>query len=223
MDERTRIAGRVLHRGAPQPGCRVVAGDERARAVVADAETGADGRWELALPAGSADVVIVARCTGDALGVVAARVPPAVAPLDLEITAVAPTHEVTVRLEGKSMPDWVRPQVRLTPLQVGSLDGSVLRWIHAPVRQRSTSTLARIVPEGRELRRQLQAGTWWITAEFFEEPGVRALDQPPPQSWVASSASTADGRSLEPLKSGFQLPVDGPLTVTLELSQAPSP
>jgi hypothetical protein len=209
----TRAAGRVLHRGDPMPGCRVIAGDEQTGTVVADTETGPEGAWQLTLPSG--DVVIVASCDGEALGVVAASPGD---DLDLELTSVAPTHELTVRLAGESMPDWVRPQVRLTPVQVGALDGRVLRWIHAPVRQLSRSALARIVPEDRELRRYVQAGTWWITAEFFEERGVRALDSPDPQSWSATSARTGDGE-LPPLKGGFELSVTGPLTVTLELSR----
>src|SRR4051794_10758279 len=208
-----RAAGRVLHRGSPLPGCRVIAGDEQTGTVVADTETGPDGAWELMLP--SDDVLIVAFGTDEALGVVAAKPGDE---LELELTSVAPTHELTVRLEGESMPDWVRPQVRLTPVRVGALDGRVLRWIHAPVRQLSRSALARIVPEDGELRRYVQAGTWWITAEFFEERGVRALDSPEPQSWSAIGARTADGE-LPPLKGGFEVDVTGPLTVTLELAR----
>ena len=206
--------GRVLHRGAPQAGCRVVAGDEATGTVVAHAETDAAGAFELGL-ADTDGVLVVAICANDVLGVAAA--PARDAPLELELTDVAPTHPVTVRLAGDDLPDWLRPQVRLMPLAVGSLDGRVLRWITAPVDGLSSRALARI--EGRELTRELQAGRWWVAADAFEERSVRAADQPDPRSWSATRAFTADGTALSPARSGFELPVDGPLEVTLELAE----
>jgi hypothetical protein len=205
--------GRVLHRGAPQAGCRVVAGDEATGTVVAHAETDAAGAFHLDhYPDG---VLVVAICATGVLGVVAA--PAAEAPLELELTSVAPTYPVTVRVTGEDLPDWVRPQVRLMPLAVGSLDGRVLRWITAPVDGLSHRALARI--EGRELTRELQAGRWWIAADAFEERSVRAANQPDPRSWSATRAFTAGGAALSPVRSGFELPVDGPLEVTLELTR----
>jgi len=201
--------GRVLHRGTPQAGCRVVAGDEETGKVVAHAVTDAAGAFHL----DAGGDLVVAICATDALGVVAASGPQ----LELELTSVAPTHPVTVRLTGEDVPDWVRPQVRLMPLAVGSLDGRVLRWITAPVDGLSERALARI--EGREFTRELQAGRWWIAAAAFEERSVRAADQPEPRSWTATRASTADGTALSPARNGFELPVDGPLEVTLELTE----
>jgi hypothetical protein len=214
-----RIAGRVLHRGSPQAGCRVIAGDEASGAVVADARTDDRGAFELALPDGAAGVLVVAACDGEALGVVSAPAPDGDAPLELELVSVAPTHAVTVRLAGEALPDWARPQIRLMPLAVGSLDGRVLRWITAPVQGLSHRSLASIVPEGRELRRHLQAGRWWIAAGYFEERAVRAADQPEPRTWTATRAWTADGTPLAPVRNGFELPVDGPAEVTLELTE----
>jgi hypothetical protein len=194
--------GRVLHRGAPQAGCRVVGGDEETGKVAAHTETDSSGAFRL-----DTDLA-VAICASDVLGVAAGRGPG----LELEL---APTHPVTVRVTG-DLPDWVRPQVRLMPLAIGALDSSVLRWITAPVDGLSHRALARI--QDRAFTRELQAGRWWIAADAFEERSVRAADQPEPRSWTATKAHTADGTALSPARSGFELNVDGPLEVTLELT-----
>lgn len=206
------VDGRVLHRGAPQPGCRVIAGDEETGRVVAHAETGAAGTFELAVE-DTEDVVVVALCAAQAIGVVAA---PAGGALELELTSVAATHPLTVHVTGEDVPEWVRPQIRLMPLAVGSLNGRVLRWITAPVDGLSRRALARLVPEER---RELQAGRWWIAADAFEERGVRAADQPDPRSWTTARAWTGDGTPLARVRSGFELAVDGPVEVTLELAE----
>jgi hypothetical protein len=200
-----RIAGRVLHRGAPQAGCQVLAVDEAAGAVVADAETGPDGTWEL--PAG--DLLVFARCRGEALGVVAR---PAADGLDLEI---APTYPLTVLIEADGMPDWARPQVLLTPVRIADVD---LRWVHAPVREMTSAALARIVPAGRQLERFVQPGTWWLTAGFESVPDARAEGMADAIRWTAIAARTADGRELAPLKHGFEVEVDGPVDVTVTLA-----
>jgi hypothetical protein len=202
--------GWVLHRGRPVAGCRVVADDEASGTVIAHGETGGDGAFHL----DADDGLVVAICATDVLGVAAA--PAAGAPLELELTDVAPTHALTVSVTGGDLPDWVQPQVRLMPLGVGDLDGRVLRWITAPVDGLSHRALARI--EGRTFTRDAQAGRWWIAATAFEERAVRAADQPDPRSWTATQAHTADGTALTPARDGFVLQLDGPLAVTLELA-----
>jgi hypothetical protein len=199
------VDGRVLHRGAPQAGARVIGGDEETGKVVAHTETGADGTFHL-----DADgVLVVAVCATDVLAVAAAHG----SQLELEL---APTHPVTFHLAGEDIPDWVQPQVRLMPLATGSLDSRVLRWITAPVDGLSHRALARI--QEREFTRELQAGRWWIAADAFEERSVRAADQPDPRSWTATSAHVGTGTALSPVRGGFELPVDGPLDITLELT-----
>jgi hypothetical protein len=211
-----RIAGRVLHRGTPQADCQVLAVDEAASGVLADAETGPDGAWELDVPA-AGDVLVFARCRGQALGVVARSAGADSDAIDLEIEAVAPTHELTVRLEGEAMPEWVRPQVLLMPVQVGKLDQRLLRWVNAPVRGMSSGALARITPEHRELERFVQTGTWWLAARFELVPDARAEGMEDAVRWHGIRARTADGRELSPLKRGFALEIHGPAEVTITL------
>jgi hypothetical protein len=214
------ITGRVLHRGAPQAGCQVLAVDEAAGAVVADDETGADGRWRL----DAEGVLVVGRCRGDALGVVLARPGAGADDLDLEITAVAPTYPLSLRLEGRDMEDWVTPRVLLTPLGIADLDEGLLRWVHAPVRGMSSGALARFTPPDRRLERFVQAGRWWVGAEFERVPDVRAEGMPDAIRWTAVRARTSGGEELAPLKDGFALDVDGPIdvTITMEREAAPS-
>jgi hypothetical protein len=104
--------GRVLHRGVPQPDCQVLLVDEPARAVSAVTDTDADGRWAL----DGDGTLVFARCRGEALGVVAA---PA-GSVDLEITDVAPTYELTVLVVGP--PDELVPQIRLAPREISGID-----------------------------------------------------------------------------------------------------
>ena len=104
--------GRVLHRGVPQPDCQVLLVDEPARVVSAVTDTDADGRWAL----DGDGTLVFARCRGEALGVVAA---PA-GSVDLEITDVAPTYELTVLVVGP--PAELVPQIRLAPREISRID-----------------------------------------------------------------------------------------------------
>jgi hypothetical protein len=185
---------------------------------VVDAETGPDGRWDLAVPGEGPDLLIFARCRGEALGVVAAPAPADDGPLDLEITSVAPTHELTVRVECDGIPEWVRPQVRFMPLAIDAFDEGLLRWVTAPIGELSAGALARIQVDGRELRRYAQAGSWWLTAEYYEERSVNAPGLPSPLSLRAVAATTDDGTALPALNGGFQLEIAGPVAVTITLA-----
>src|SRR5206468_1862395 len=130
----TDLAGRVLHRGRGQAGCQVLAVDEAAGAVLADAETSIDGIWELTAPGAPGERLVFARCRGEALGVVAAPIrPDDQRPVVLEMTDVARTHELTVRIDQAELPGWMRPQVRLSPRRIDGLEARLLRWVHAPV------------------------------------------------------------------------------------------
>ena len=208
-----RLSGVVLHRGRPQADCQVLAIDEAAGEVLADAATSRDGRWELNAP--HRELLVFARCRGEALGVVAQRAFDE--PLTLEIASVAPTHELSVRIDDTALPAWVRPQVRLTPRRVGTLDPGMLRWIRAPVRGAVTSALAGFTPDGRELRRFVQEGRWWLTAHEIVASSVRVPDRPEPVSWLAAAALDGDGRELEAARGGFELEVAAPVTVTIRL------
>lgn len=212
-----RVEGRILHRGAPQPDCQVLVCDEGARTVLAAAGTGPDGRWTTEVPAGAPDALLVfGRCRGEALGVVYARVPRGGPPLELDLTAVAPTHELTVVLA--SVPDTLTPQIRLTPRRIGSLDPALLRWVHAPVEEARSSALAGFTPGDRRLRRWVQAGVWWITAQLLIESAGQVPGQALPDSWLPVAAHTDDGRELAPVRGGFELEVAGPVTVTVRLA-----
>lgn len=213
----------MLHRGAPQAYCQVLLADEAARAVLAAAETGPDGRWAIAIPAGAPEELLVfGRCRGDALGVVCARVRSrgGVPPIELELTAVAPTHELTVVVEG--VPDALRPQIRLAPRRIGSLDRAILRWVHEPVEQARSSALAGFTPDDRRLRRWVQAGRWWLTAQVPFESSGRLPGRTTPDSWLPVAAHTDAGVVLAPVGDGFELEVDRPVTVTLRLAPSPT-
>jgi hypothetical protein len=195
--------------------------DEVARAVLAAGETGADGGWATEIPAGAPEeLLLFGRCRGEALGVVYARVRRGSPPLDLEMTAVAPTHELTVVIEG--VPDTLRPQIRLTPRRIGSLDRTILRWVHAPVDQARSSALAGFTPDERLLRRWVQAGTWWLTAQLLFESSGQISGQPLPDSWLPVAARTGNGLELTPVRDGFEFEVNGPVTVTVRLAPRPT-
>ncbi len=212
MSER-RIGGHVLHRGAGLAGCQVLAADTAAGAVVADAETGADGEWELRVP-GDLELLAVARCRGAAIGLAVA--PLAGDPVELD---VGTTHDVTIRLEGDELPDWARPIVQLMPLHLDGHDDALLRWITAPVRQYSGSPLARITAEGRTLVRALQPGTWWINARADHVPDARTEDMPA-DVHLETARATIAGRELPAARGGYTFALDGPLEVVLTLAAA---
>jgi hypothetical protein len=189
--------------------------------VLAAGETGPDGRWAIEIAAGPPEEVLVfARCRGEALGVVCAHVRPGSAPLDLEMTEVAPTHELTVVIDGT--PDGVRPQIRLAPRRIGSLDRGTLRWVHAPVHEARSSALASFTPEDRRLRRWVQAGVWWLTAQLLIDSSGHVPGQALPDSWLPVGARTGDGLALTPVRDGFEVEVDGPVTVTIRLAPSPT-
>jgi hypothetical protein len=211
MSER-RISGRVVHRGAGLEECQVLAADTAAGAVVADAETGSGGEWELTVP-GERELLAVARCRGEAIGLATAPVADG-GPVELDVGA---THDLTIRLEGDELPDWARPIVQLMPLHLDGRDDTLLRWITAPVRQISGSPLARITAHDRKLVRALQPGTWWITARAEHVPDARTPDMPSDLR-LATVRATAAGRELPAARGGYTFALDGPLEVVLTLA-----
>jgi hypothetical protein len=218
------LSGTVLHRGEPQAGCQVLAIDEQARAVLADASTGADGAWSLKVPDGQSQLLAFARCRGEALGIVGRRTPPGATGVALELTAVAPTHRLSVRVEGEGLPGGAIPQVELMPLRVGDYGGEMLRWITAPVREMSSGVLARLAAErdaGGEpsVQRMAQAGRWWLTAGYAESAEARSVGMPAGIVWRAVSAQGSDGRELPALHRGFELELEGPQVVTIRLER----
>jgi hypothetical protein len=218
MNDR-QIAGRLLHHGAPEAGCQVLAADEATSSVVDDVVTGSDGSWQLGLPDGTEKVLVFARCRGDALGVAFREAVAGIEALDLEISAVAPTHELTVGIEGAGMEDWVTPKIMLTPLRIDGVDERLLRWIHAPVRGFSGGPLIQLTPPDRRLRRFVQAGRWWLSAEFELVPDARAEGMPDSIRWRAVSARTADGSDLSTVRGGFAFEVGGPVSVTVTMER----
>jgi hypothetical protein len=195
--------GRVLHRGVPQEECQVLLVDEPARAVSAVTDTDADGRWAL----DGEGTLVFARCRGEALGVVAA---PA-GSVDLEITDVAPTYELTVLVVGP--PEELVPLIRLAPREIPGID---LRWVRAPVDDARSSTLVGV--SDRRLVRSVQAGRWWVTAALLMEA---AGGMPLPDSWLPVAAE-AEGGALSPDRDGFELDIHGPVTVTIRLEARPT-
>ena len=193
----------MLHRGVPQPDCQVLLVDEPARAVSAVTDTDADGHWAL----DGDGTLVFARCRGEALGVIAV---PA-GSVDLEITDVAPTYELTVLVVGP--PADLVPQIRLAPREIPGVD---LRWVRAPVDGARSSTLVGV--SGRRLVRSVQAGRWWVTAALLMEA---AGGMPLPDSWLPVAAE-AEGGSLSPDRDGFALDLHGPATVTIRLEARPT-
>jgi hypothetical protein len=192
--------------------------DEAAGVVLEAAETGPDGRWAITLKSAPQKLLIIARCRGEALGMVAEHPHDGADRVDLEITDAAPTHPLTIRLAGDDLPDWVRPQIRLTPVRIGALDPLLLRWIHAPVHEAANSTLAGFIPDERQLAIAVQEGEWWLTAVYSVDGSGRfASNVTPPVSWIAASAVTSDGGSLPAANGGFIVEVTGPVAVTLTL------
>ena len=210
-----RADGRVLHRGEPQSGCQMLAVDEEARAVLAAVETGSNGRW--ALDAETGELLVFGRCRGDALGVVSARGREDGASLNLEMTEVAPTHELSIVLEG--VPDSLTPQVRLTPRRIGAVD---LRWLNAPVDEARSGALVGVTPDDRRLDRWAQSGRWWLTAQLLYDSAGSLPDGSLPESWLPVSAHTDYGQELTPARDGFELEIDGPVTVTIRLEPRPT-
>jgi hypothetical protein len=187
-----RVDGRVLHRGEPQAECEMLAADEASQTVLAAAETRGDGRWAFDVPRD--ELLVFGRCRGDALGVVSARLRNATPGRDLEMTEVAPTHELSIVLEG--VPDDLAPEIRLVPRRIGGVD---LRWVHAE----GSSALAGFAPDDHRVDRWAQAGRWWLTAQIA--------------SWLPVSAHTDYGQELSAARDGFEIEVDGPVTVTIRL------
>jgi hypothetical protein len=210
-----RAEGRVLHRGEPQSDCQMLAVDEASRAVLAATETGSNGRWAVDADAGA--LLVFGRCRGDALGVVSAHVREDGAPLDLEMTEVAPTHEVSVVVEGP--PDGLTPQIRLTPRRIGGVD---LRWVSAPVDEARSGALVGFTPDDRRLDRWAQAGRWWLTAQLLYDSAGSLPDGSLPDSWLPVAAHTDYGHELTPARDGFELEIDGPVTVTIRLEPQPA-
>ena len=194
-----RVDGRVLHRGEPQAECEMLAADEASQTVLAAAETRGDGRWAFDVPRD--EVLVFGRCRGDALGVVSARLRNGTPGRDLEMTEVAPTHELSIVLEG--VPDDLAPEIRLVPRRIGGVD---LRWVPSE----SSSALAGFAPDDHRVDRWAQAGRWWLTAQLLPTSADAA-------SWLPVSAHTDYGQELSAARDGFEIEVDGPVTVTIRL------
>jgi hypothetical protein len=209
------VDGRVLHRGEPQADCQMLAADEAARAVLAAAETHGDGRWAFDVP--GEELLVFGRCRGDALGVVSARVSDGTTGRDLEMTEVAPTHELSIVLDG--VPDELTPQIRLAPRRIGGVD---LRWVHAPVESARSSALAGFSPDDHRLDRWAQAGRWWLTAQLLYVSAGSLPDGSLPDSWLPVAAHTDYGQELTAARDGFELELDGPMTVTIRLEPRPT-
>ena len=69
----------------------------------------------------------------------------------------------------------VKPQIRLAPRRIGSLDRGILRWVRAPVDEARSSALASFTPDDRRLRRWAQAGVWWLTAQLLIDSSEERL------------------------------------------------
>src|SRR5262245_33758056 len=83
----------------------------------------------------------------------------------------------------------------------------------------SGGPLARFTPPDRLLGRDVQAGRWWVSAEFERVPDVRAEGMPDAIRWTAVGARTGGGEDLAPLRGGFALDVDGPVDVTVTMER----
>ena len=210
-----RVDGRVLHRGEPQAECEMLAADEASQTVLAAAETRGDGRWAFDLPRD--ELLVFGRCRGDALGVVSARLRNGTPGRDLEMTEVAPTHELSIVLEG--VPDSLTPQLRLTPRRIGAVD---LRWLNAPVDEARSGALVGVTPDDRRLDRWAQSGRWWLTAQLLYDSAGSLPDGSLPESWLPVAAHTDYGQELTPARDGFELEIDGPVTVTIRLEPRPT-
>ena len=209
------VDGRVLHRGEPQADCQMLAVDEAAHVVLASTETHGDGRWAFDVP--GEELLVFGRCRGDALGVVSARVRDDTTGRDLEMTEVAPTHELSIVLAG--VPDELAPQIRLAPRRIGAVD---LRWVSAPVESERSSALAGFSPDDHRLDRWAQAGRWWLTAQLVYQSSGQLPDGSLPDSWLPVGAHTDYGQELTAARDGFELELDGPVTVTIRLEPRPT-
>ena len=211
-----RLTGRVTHRGAPQPGARVLWLTPDLGASAAFGESGDDGGFVLDGPADATAAVILARLRGPAMGAVHARVSfPAPGPLTLDLAASAPVWPVTVVARGD-----VPPQLTLLlgPEQIPGFPPDALEWTYRCDAQTNEPFAVWTLDDGRtEL--ELQEGVWRLLATHAEGARVRGLGTRR-SIWRTVGARFGDGAPLPCDPTGVRVEIRGPVTIELEIERA---
>jgi hypothetical protein len=217
------VRGRVCLGEAGQPRAQVLAVDERAGVVLADAPTDADGRFALAVPAGEEPLLLFARCRGPVAGVALTRVASRAAEdvvLSLDRHGGAWPLTIALAQDGPRPP--TEPTVSIVPLAVADVAAEEMRWTLAQVGEVADSALQTLCMSGGALTRTVQAGRWWLRAELLSAYEGRPRAAAPVSSWVNDAAWLQDGTPLEPSHGGFEVDVAGPTSVRVRLAPLPA-
>lgn len=213
------MRGRVCLGETGQPQAQVLAVDERAGVVLADAPTDAEGRFALAVPPGEGPLLLFARCRGPVAGVALTRIAERAA----EDVALALGHHgdawplrIALVKDAPSPP--AEPTVSLTPLAVAGIAPEEMRWSLAPVGEVSDTALQTLSMSGGTLTRTVQAGRWSLRAELLSAYEARPREAAPVSSWVNDGAWLEDGTPLESSYGGFEVDVSAPTTVYVRLA-----
>ncbi len=224
MAEPALLRGRVCFAGAGQPAAQVLAVDEHAGVVLADAPTDADGRFTLALPGGEGPLLLFARCRGPVAGVTLTRLAARGAEeILLTLDSQGDAWPLTIALAQDAPHPPTEPTVSLTPLAVAGIAPEEMRWSLARVGEVADSALETVCMSGGALTRTVQAGRWWLRAELLSAYETVPEGAGPVSSWVADGAWLEDGTPLESSHGGFEVQVAGPTTVHVRLAAQPPP
>ncbi|MCW3064152.1 MAG: hypothetical protein JWN32_1324 [Solirubrobacterales bacterium] len=214
-----RIDGQVLYDGAPQPGSHVLLVDLEAKEVLADASTGEDGRFALEAPRAPARGLLLAKCTADALGVVAAEVDAERdGPVRLALDEHGPLWPLAVEIEGEGRPDEL--ELTLAPHRLEAVREEWIAYLWAPVGGVVHGGFA-ARPIAGTTTVTVQAGTWSLAAQRLVAFAARSPEMEPPTSWITVAAEV-DGRALPRARDGFEVDVSGPTTVRLRVAPEPA-
>jgi hypothetical protein len=222
MNERVVARGRVCFRGAGQPSAQVLAVDERLGAAIAEANSDADGRFELAVPAGEGQLLVFARCRGPVAGLALSRIEHRDEDdIRLAIDNHGGAWPLTIELQSDAPTPPSEPSVQIVPLAIRGIAAEDMRWTLARVGEVAGSALETLSMSGGAIVRTVQEGRWWLRADVLLAYEVRTPDAEPVSSWVSADAQLEDGTPLARSHGGFEVDVAQPTTVRVRLAPQP--
>ena len=212
------LRGSVRVDGEAAPGRRVLVVSGDAERLVGSVETGPDGTF--AVDVDERPVHLLVKLQGPQVGIVTLEIGLGEGlgeAVDVEIETAGGFHRVTGRITGEHLPPFVL--VSLDPVELGGVAPALLRYANRrDERVVEASFFDRQVRDGA-FDLLAQAGSYRLRGGYVVKGPVVAG----PKADVVVGRVLIDG-SAEPLhgdrSSGFDVSIDGPTDLTLELSPA---